>query len=676
MNRRQKLVQRQFLNNEKAVITRLQYIYDQSLFEINAKIRNLDFAIDELREVYDWLDDDDPAKEIIRSKIQSKIYQKQYQQVLQDQVAGILKQMQKDQYLTISDYLDTCYEDGFVGSLFDLHGQNVPMMLPIDQEAMVRAVQLESKISEGLYTKLGEDVDVLKKRITSEITRSIATGASWEQVAQRLAGQTKIGFNKAVRIARTEGHRIQCAAANDAAHGARDRGADVMKQWDATLDGKTRPSHRKVDGEIRELDEPFSNGLMFPGDSDGAAGEVINCRCAYLQRARWAISGGFTKWNNFTGQLESFESPEAYEEFKKGFFSDENTKYMNYVQKMQDKYGTKNFAKVLDQMSEREYQQYSGLLTNNPVYNKNAKPKTKDQIHGTFTAYQAETTKLKARYAEVNGTIDRYYWDSDQRNAHGISRQDQREWKRTIDIDALEKEFVTLTFQMDGRDDVEGILQYIDGKKRKVSGTEVQEYRMDSYNFGDGTSKGVYKTVSAKVYRTTDGTEIVYPEKYSKRSQTLKPEQAIECWSRVPESIRIRGQHQIEVVDYANPQDAYWRKIYEGFSGSYMTGGDTITVYKYTHEHDVDYMVGVFAHESAHGMDHMPDGSRFSDTKTWKRAMRKDEHTSGKKSPTSYGENSNAEDFAESMFAYVMDRENFEKTFPERARLIHIILGE
>ena len=27
------------------------------------------------------------------------------------------------------------------------------------------------------------------------------------------------------------------------------------------------------------VDQVFSNGLMFPGDPEGDAGEVINCRC-------------------------------------------------------------------------------------------------------------------------------------------------------------------------------------------------------------------------------------------------------------------------------------------------------------------------------------------------------------------------------------------------------------
>jgi hypothetical protein len=385
MNRRQKLVQRKFLKNEQAVISRLQFTYDAALSDINQKIRNLEFRIGDLTEVYDWMDPDDPEREKIKSMIQSKIYQKNYQEALQAQLDGILNQMQNKQFLTVSDYLNTCYEDGFVGSIFDLHGQNVPLMMPLDQTKMVRAIQLESKISKGLYTRLGEDVALLKKKITAQVSRSIATGDSFAQTAQQLAGQTRIGYNRAIRIARTEGHRIQCTAADDVAHGARDRGADVLKQWDAALDGKTRESHVAVDGQICELDDRFSNGLKFPGDPAGGAAEVVNCRCAYLQRARWALKEGmnpdtgevmytedegFTKWNNFSRQLETFDRPEDYGEFKKGFFSPENKKYMNYVQQMEDKYHTRDFQKLLGLMSEQEYNYYSRLLANNPMYNK------------------------------------------------------------------------------------------------------------------------------------------------------------------------------------------------------------------------------------------------------------------------------------------------------------------
>ena len=392
MNRRQKLVQQQFLNNEQAVIDQLEQVYGEALKDINAKIERL-------MKRFDPDTGDLP---------QSVIYQIKYQEMLKAQVEGILQELQTKQFLTVSDYLDLCYEDGFVGSLFDLHGQDVPMAMPLNQESMVKAVQLDSKISKGLYTRLGEDVDLLKKKITAQVSRSIATGVSFAQTAKQLAGYTRIGYNNAIRIARTEGHRIQCSASHDAAQQAKDRGADIVKKWDATLDGKTRESHVAVDGQIREVDERFSNGLMFPGDPAGSAAEVINCRCAYLQKARRWLDGSFTKVNNFTKQIESFDSPDDYEEFKKGFFSPENKKFMNYAQQMEEKYG-KDWNRILDQMTDREYKHYSKLLASNPLYNKKkVDPLRPDSLAGVkrgkdMTHKEANEGRVNPKYYDHNG---------------------------------------------------------------------------------------------------------------------------------------------------------------------------------------------------------------------------------------------------------------------------------
>lgn len=339
MNKRQKLVQQQFLNNEEAVIKRLNKVYTQSSKDINDKIKNLTFTIDKLQQQYDWMDPDDPQRAKVKSQIQSKIYQKQYQEQLQKQVEGILNQMQTKSYLTVSDYLDECYEDGFIGTIFDAHGQGVPIVTPINQEAMVRAVQLDSKISKGLYTRLGEDVDLLKRKIMAQVSRSISSGMTYGQTAKALEGYTRIGYNNAIRIARTEGHRIQTTATMDAMTAAKDKGADVVKQWDSTLDGRTRESHAMVDGEIRELDEKFSNGLRFPGDPNGRAAEVINCRCALLQRASWALKTGmnpdtgemtytddsFTKFDRESKEVKQFAGIDDYKEFKKKYLKVTNT---------------------------------------------------------------------------------------------------------------------------------------------------------------------------------------------------------------------------------------------------------------------------------------------------------------------------------------------------------------
>ena len=276
------------MNNEEAVIKRLKQVYGQSLKDINTKAQELQNQITGLQAALDTVEDA-AEKDRLKSMIQSKVYQKQYQDAMKKQIGSILDNMQVEEFKTVSEYLQKCYEDGFIGTMYDLQGQGIPFCFPIDQEAMVRAVQIDSKISQGLYSRLGEDVALLKKKITAQVSRGISTGMSFQQVAQQLAGVSNIGFNNAVRIARTEGHRIQVQGTMDACFKAKDKGADVLKQWDATLDDRTRESHQAVDGEIREVDKPFSNGLMFPGDPSGGAAEVINCRCALLQRARWAL---------------------------------------------------------------------------------------------------------------------------------------------------------------------------------------------------------------------------------------------------------------------------------------------------------------------------------------------------------------------------------------------------
>lgn len=96
--------------------------------------------------------------------------------------------------------------------------------------------------------------------------------------------------NRATVIARTE-----VIAANNAGSYAsgeavakvlgHDRGV-VAKQWLATGDTRTRETHREANGQtVMGLDTPFQVGesmLQYAADPNGAAAEVIQCRCAVL----------------------------------------------------------------------------------------------------------------------------------------------------------------------------------------------------------------------------------------------------------------------------------------------------------------------------------------------------------------------------------------------------------
>lgn len=330
MKYREKIVQIEFLDDEERVIRRLQAVYNQSLIDITQKANALLCDIYKIQDKYNSIEDEQ-ERETLKSMERSKVYQKQYQDALKTQVRGILDKMHQKEFKTVNEYLNGCYNKAFTGNMYVLHGEGIPLIVPIDQEKVVRAVQINSKINKGLYSRLGEDVDLLKRKITAQISRGVATGMSYSQMAQQLAGYTKIGYNNAVRITRTEGHRIQQESTMDACYAARERGADVVKQWDATMDANTRESHQMVDGEIRALDEKFSNGLMYPGDPSGSAAEVINCRCVLLQRAKWALD---QKELDRLKERASFYGLDKEKEFNR--FSDKYLKAIGKTEKNEE----------------------------------------------------------------------------------------------------------------------------------------------------------------------------------------------------------------------------------------------------------------------------------------------------------------------------------------------------
>ena len=279
MNREQKEVQQTFLDSEKAVLKRLEANYKEALTDINAKIASLQSRDD--------------------ADLQHVIYQVEYQKALKVQVQTVLDQLHNNNFETVSEYLTESYEEGFVGTMYDLQGQGIPLVFPIDQKQVTIAIQHETKLSEDLYTRLGKDTKLLSKQIATEISRGIVNAAMYSEIARNIAAYAGISKNKAMRIARTEAHRIQCKATADAQWKAKEKGADVVKQWDASLDDKTRDTHRQLDGQIRELDEVFEvqgKKAMMPGGF-GDPAEDCNCRCALLQRARWALGNDYTKWS-------------------------------------------------------------------------------------------------------------------------------------------------------------------------------------------------------------------------------------------------------------------------------------------------------------------------------------------------------------------------------------------
>ncbi|WP_165000287.1 phage minor head protein [Anaerophilus nitritogenes] len=125
----------------------------------------------------------------------------------------------------------------------------------------------------------------VKESTENEIKRILVdgfeAGTSTYDIARDIQRSTEFGYDRAEAIARTE----IIASCNNADLMAWSKNPDIIgKEWSATGDRRTRPTHQSANGQKRKLEEPFIVGmsrLMHPGDGSlGAnAKEIVKCRC-------------------------------------------------------------------------------------------------------------------------------------------------------------------------------------------------------------------------------------------------------------------------------------------------------------------------------------------------------------------------------------------------------------
>lgn len=136
--------------------------------------------------------------------------------------------------------------------------------------------------------------DDVFRLLSNDLAKGIEAGEGWFDLSVRVRGyldQTAEGgfealYDRAVRIARTETTGAVNASTLEAARlEAELLGIELHKVWVSTMDPRTRPEHFAADGQRVPLDGEFEIGdarLAFPGDPNGPASQVVNCRCALV----------------------------------------------------------------------------------------------------------------------------------------------------------------------------------------------------------------------------------------------------------------------------------------------------------------------------------------------------------------------------------------------------------
>ena len=301
---------------------------------VNAQIKDESKCLEELRKAYKQAKKD--VQERLKAlnartdmqNLQTIIHQRKYQEQLLKQIDGVLNDLETHSYKTANEFFQGSYQNGYIGSMYELMKQGIPITVPVSTQKMVTAIQTDSKLSKTYYLKKGlsiQNIRTLKKQIALEATRGIASGKSWLEVAESLGVQRAFAISQsdAIRIVRTEGNRINQQGRLDSGDEAVKAGCDLLKQWDATLDSRTREAHREADGQIVEWDEDFTVGgeKMKAPSIGGSASNVCNCRCQLLKRPRWALDDEELEVLKKRAKYYGLDKSDSFDEFKKKYLN-------------------------------------------------------------------------------------------------------------------------------------------------------------------------------------------------------------------------------------------------------------------------------------------------------------------------------------------------------------------
>lgn len=216
---------------------------------------------------------------------------------------------------------------------------------------------------------LNDRLEKHRKEIVYDIKQNISVGLMngdrYSTMANRIKQSVDGDYKKAIRITRTETHRIREAAKwesameTDRVLQTGESGMRMSKTWRTKKDERVRPAkvkgksrqydHRRMEGVTLLVDEKFTfpSGAraQYPGGS-GVAGEDINCRCS--------LSYGLQKAEKEPEKIEMTMSLSGDK------ITDEDTYYINQAISFQS-YPLNEKLRAQEKLTDAEHQLVRGI---------------------------------------------------------------------------------------------------------------------------------------------------------------------------------------------------------------------------------------------------------------------------------------------------------------------------
>lgn len=195
----------------------------------------------------------------------------------------LLKILYKDVRKTVYDVLGESYLDGYYLTAWAVETDTLSRLAYSAVRPEVITAMIENPITGlTLSQRLEKNRAAIIYTIQQEVTQGLVQGESYKQMATRLKTALEGDTVKAMRIVRTEAHRVVESGKHDAAEHAHKNGIIMTKTWNTMKDSRVRDRHRKLDGQKVPVDADFKSGNVSgkaPGQLSGGASQNVHCRC-------------------------------------------------------------------------------------------------------------------------------------------------------------------------------------------------------------------------------------------------------------------------------------------------------------------------------------------------------------------------------------------------------------
>ena len=301
---------------------------DEQIASLSKKIRETyEQAAREMEQkLGTWLSDYDRERKVMEERMrQGHITYTDYKKWLEDMAMERSWQQAMVDSLTndavnadvmcrqlINDELPTIFAENANFGAYDVDtklGYDTGFTL-VDRDTVMRLIKDNPELLPAPEIDKPKDTRWNRSKFASAVTQGVLQGESVPRMAQRLRTVFGMDERASVRSARTSFTSAENAGRINSYERAKRLGIRMQQEWLATLDMRTRHTHRLLDGQrvpVGGYFEPDGYGekyrVRFPADPQGLPEMVWNCRCTLVAAVAGVDTSDAQRWSKLPDDM-------------------------------------------------------------------------------------------------------------------------------------------------------------------------------------------------------------------------------------------------------------------------------------------------------------------------------------------------------------------------------------